>query len=246
MRRLVDAGIVVVAAAGNNGKDASGAKLYGAIHSPGIEPSAITVGATNTFGTDARADDGITSYSSRGPTRGSWLDEAGARHYDNLVKPDLSAPGNRLIYAEADDGGKPNTLVKQNPQLDTGLVDSDNKRLMYMSGTSMATPLVAGAAALMLQANPKLTPNMVKALLDVHGAAAPGLQHAGAGRGAVERRGRHPARAPRPHRPERTDPGRLAAAVGRRSLRLRRPSPATPSPGRKGSSSTTVTSRATS
>jgi subtilisin family serine protease len=165
VRKLVDAGIVVVAAAGNNGKDSSGAKLYGAIHSPGDEPSAITVGATNTFGTDARGDDGIATYSSRGPTRGSWLDEAGARHFDNLVKPDLSAPGNKLIYAEADDGGNPNLLVKQNPQLDTGLADTDNKRLMYMSGTSMATPLVAGAAALMLQANPKLTPNMVKMIL---------------------------------------------------------------------------------
>jgi len=69
VRRLVDAGIVVVAAAGNNGKDAAGNKIYGAIHAPGDEPSAITVGATNTFGTDARSDDTVTTYSSRGPTR---------------------------------------------------------------------------------------------------------------------------------------------------------------------------------
>jgi serine protease AprX len=175
VRRLVDAGIVVVAAAGNNGKDASGQKLYGAIHSPGDEPSAITVGATNTFGTDARGDDGIATYSSRGPTRGSWVDEAGARHYDNLIKPDLSAPGNRLIYAEADDGGNPNTIVRQNPRLDTGLTDTDNKRLMYLSGTSMAAPLVAGAAALMLQANPKLTPNMVKMILMYTAQPLPGF-----------------------------------------------------------------------
>src|SRR5437870_3599926 len=52
VRKLVDAGIVVVAAAGNEGKDGSGNKIYGQIHSPGNEPSAITVGAVNTYGTD--------------------------------------------------------------------------------------------------------------------------------------------------------------------------------------------------
>ena len=51
-RRAFNAGIVVVASAGNNGKDALGNKLYGTIGSPGIEPSVITVGASNTFGTD--------------------------------------------------------------------------------------------------------------------------------------------------------------------------------------------------
>ena len=58
-RALVDAGVVVVAAAGNNGKDANGNKLYGQIHSPGNEPSVITVGAANTFGTNGRNDDGV-------------------------------------------------------------------------------------------------------------------------------------------------------------------------------------------
>src|SRR6185436_9791543 len=65
VRRLVDAGGVVFAAAGNNGKDSTGNKLYGHIHSPGIEPSAITVGAANTFGTDDRSDDTVASFSSR-------------------------------------------------------------------------------------------------------------------------------------------------------------------------------------
>ena len=65
VRQLTAAGMVVVAAAGNNGKTSAGQKIYGAIHSPGNDPTVITVGAANTFGTDARNDDGVTTYSSR-------------------------------------------------------------------------------------------------------------------------------------------------------------------------------------
>ncbi|MDQ3745466.1 MAG: S8 family serine peptidase, partial [Acidobacteriota bacterium] len=110
VRSLVNAGVVVTVAAGNNGKNSAGQKIYGQIHSPGNEPSAITVGASNTFGTDARGDDAVTTYSSRGPTRSYWTDSLGAKHYDNLIKPDIVAPGNKLIYAEAAD----NLLVQQN------------------------------------------------------------------------------------------------------------------------------------
>ena len=161
VRKLVDAGVVVVAAAGNNGKDSAGQKLYGAIHSPGTEPSAITVGAANTFGTDARSDDAIASYSSRGPTRGGWTDASGVRHHDNLVKPDLVAPGNKIVDAASQN----NYLLATNPSLDAGVSAADARRMMYLNGTSMATPAVAGAAALMLQANPTLTPNLVKTIL---------------------------------------------------------------------------------
>src|SRR4029453_15323015 len=89
VRQLTAVGIVVVAAAGNNGKNAAGQKLYGAIHSPGNDPTVITVGASNTFGTDARSDDGVTTFSSRGPTRSYWTDQVtGVKKYDHLIKPD--------------------------------------------------------------------------------------------------------------------------------------------------------------
>ena len=164
-RRAVSAGIVVVTSAGNNGKDAAGNKLYGTIGSPGIEPSVITVGAANTFGTDARSDDGVATYSSRGPTRGYVILSNGARKYDNLVKPDLVAPGNKIITAHSSNIDPVTSLTAQYPSLfiNNGWGSSDE--VMYMSGTSVAAPVVAGAVAVMLEANPSLTPNLVKTIL---------------------------------------------------------------------------------
>jgi subtilisin family serine protease len=163
-RRACAAGLVVVAAAGNLGRDAQGHKIYGGISSPGIDPSVITVGAANTFRTDTRSDDVVATYSSRGPTRGYYVDAGGVRNYDNLLKPDLVAPGNRLIGALSC-SVRTNTLIADNPQLLITRSGKSEDRVMQLSGTSMAAPLVSGTVALMLQANPSLTPNLIKAIL---------------------------------------------------------------------------------
>ena len=164
VRALVNSGILVFVAAGNEGKDASGQKIYGSIHSPGIEPSAFTIGASNTFQTDGRLDDSVATYSSRGPTRSQWIDSDGIIHHDNLLKPDLVAPGNNLVFAQAEN----NLIVTSNPSLNA----SSNGTLVDEEGDANernfrgCNPIAAGAAALMLQLNPKLTPNMVKAFME--------------------------------------------------------------------------------
>ena len=186
VRRLTAAGVVVVAAAGNNGKSATGQKLYGAIHAPGNDPTVITVGASNTMGTDQRSDDIMATYSSHGPTRSFYTDSANVKQYDNLVKPDLVAPGNKVIAAAA----KENALLTSNPTLLANTVEKEENRLMYLSGTSMATPVVSGTVALMLQANPKLTPNMVKMILMYTAQPLAGFNHLEQGAGQLEcRRG---------------------------------------------------------
>ncbi len=66
-KRAVDAGIVVVTAAGNLGKNRLGQTQYGAISAPGNAPWVLTVGASSHEGTVSRADDVMASFSSRGP-----------------------------------------------------------------------------------------------------------------------------------------------------------------------------------
>lgn len=161
VRRAVNAGIVVCVAAGNAGKDSNGNKIYGGIHSPGIEPSALTVGAANTFGTDARWDDVVATYSSRGPTRG-FVTRNGVKYYDNLIKPNLIAPGNKILGAMSPN----NYLVSTYPTLNANTSTNTRRNMMYLSGSSVASPVAAGAAALLIERNPDLTPNMVKAFLE--------------------------------------------------------------------------------
>jgi serine protease AprX len=143
-RTAVQNGIVVVAAAGNYGKNSNGNIVFGGITSPGTEPSVITVGAVTTWGTYTRADDTIATYSSRGPTA-----------FDNAVKPDIVAPGGSIVAAMSPGS----YLATAYPML------QQDGSYLRLSGTSMATPSVSAAVALMLQANPGLHPNALKAAL---------------------------------------------------------------------------------
>ena len=88
VRRATDAGILVTVAAGNNGKLADGRPVIAAVGSPGHARAALTVGALNTRQTPPRSDDVMATYSSRGPTA-----------IDGVLKPDLVAPGNRIVAA---------------------------------------------------------------------------------------------------------------------------------------------------
>ena len=151
------AGIVVVVAAGNEGRDNSaGNDGYATISSPGNDPYVITVGAMKSMGTPTRTDDLIASYSSKGPTV-----------IDHIVKPDLVAPGNKVISALAAPGTTLPTQYPQNlvPLSEYTSSSGTSSDYFTLSGTSMATPVVSGAVALLLQAQPNLTPDQVKARL---------------------------------------------------------------------------------
>ncbi|HXY45526.1 MAG TPA: S8 family peptidase [Acidimicrobiales bacterium] len=134
-------GIVVVTSAGNAGPD------NGSITSPGDDPVVLTVGALNDGGLgDAAtaADYTIPSFSSTGPTL-----------YDGWFKPDLVAPGRSIISVMAPGS----TIYDENPTARIGL---DN---FVGSGTSFSAAMVSGLVALLLEAEPGLTPDQVKAAL---------------------------------------------------------------------------------
>ncbi|MFL6444894.1 MAG: S8 family peptidase [Candidatus Sulfotelmatobacter sp.] len=143
-------GIVVVVAAGNLGRlSVYGSNGFGTITAPGNDPFVITVGATKSNGSATPQAETKASYSSKGPTT-----------YDHVLKPDLMAPGNAIVSLAA-----PGATLEASYPHDV-VTGTDGKADYFtLSGTSMATPAVAGAAALMLEEQNTLTPDQVKARL---------------------------------------------------------------------------------
>lgn len=166
--RASAAGIVVVASAGNYGRTSDGAPVLGGITSPGNSPLALTVGALDTNGTVDRGDDAVAAYSSRGPTR-----------YEFAVKPDVVAPGTRLVSAEA----YRSYLATTYPQWH--VAGGGTNAYMKLSGSSMATGVVAGGVALLLDKNPDLNPTQVKIALQMGATFVPDGGLVGGGAGSV-------------------------------------------------------------
>lgn len=128
-------GVAVVVAAGNLGPEA------GSISKPGDDPFVITVGAVDDRETPATSDDRVPNFSARGPTAA-----------DGLPKPDVTAPGSRLVSLRAP-GSRVETTVGG------GLPGTAYRR---GSGTSMSAAVVSGTVALLLDKHETWSPNRVK------------------------------------------------------------------------------------
>jgi serine protease AprX len=136
--RAWEAGIVVVTGAGNSGPNPL------TIGVPGNVPYVITVGAiTDNYTPLDSSDDYIPSFSSAGPT------------FDGFVKPELVAPGAHILGLV----GTSSLLAQSYPQF--ALADN----FFSLSGTSMSAAVTSGIVALMLDAEPSLTPDEVKCRL---------------------------------------------------------------------------------
>ena len=142
----------------------------------GNAPWVLTVGASSHMGTAERADDTIALFTSRGPTA-----------VDRHAKPDLVAPGIGIESLSNPDS----SLYSSNPgALLAGTRPVPALPYLSLSGTSMSAPVVSGTVALMLQANPALTPNAVKAILQYTAEVYPQLRPADGRRRIPERQRR--------------------------------------------------------
>ena len=140
-RALVDKGVVAVWAAGNDGGDGS----YAATNPDAMDPTAgiVMVASYNDAQTGSR-DNALSSFSSRGK------DGAPGTY------PDVSAPGDLIT----------SSCRAYLTVCATGLDPVDGGSYNTISGTSMASPYIAGVVAQLFAANPALTPGQVEDLLE--------------------------------------------------------------------------------
>lgn len=134
-----DKGIVINIAAGNNGPNSS------TITSPGISRKVITVGASDDNKTVRIWGDTLVNFSGRGPTK------------ECIIKPDIIAPGANIT-----------SCLSPTPYIDKANKEGVKKvdeYYMQLSGTSMSTPIISGAVALLLEKHPDLCPDDVKYML---------------------------------------------------------------------------------
>ncbi len=158
-------GIVVVVSAGNNGASNSGV-----VYPPANDPFLMAVGAVDTQDTLDISDDVVASFSAHGVTT------------DGFSKPDLVVPGSDIISLLASDDSN---LALEHP--DHKLSGADGSFYFRMSGTSMASAVAAGAVALLLEAEPDLTPDQVKYRLMVTANTDwPGYDQSKAGAGYLD------------------------------------------------------------
>ena len=135
VNRLASSGVVVVVAAGNSGYGTNQTKFTGVIsaglgmtiNDPGNADEAITVGATHR---DMPHIYGVSYFSSKGPTG------------DGRAKPDIVAPGEKIISCAAGKAKERAVAKTSQPANDTEYVED--------SGTSMAAPHVSGVIAAFL------------------------------------------------------------------------------------------------
>jgi serine protease AprX len=153
-------GVVVVAAAGNYGVENTPQAFR---YAPGNDPFVITVGATQTQGTTTAADDTVAPFSAFGHT------------LDGFSKPELSAPGRMIISTVPMGSTLPTTVPAR--VVAPGY--------MWMSGTSLAAPIVAGAAAQVLARHPGWTPDQVKGALMKSASKLPAVHGFAGGVGEV-------------------------------------------------------------
>ena len=162
MENVLHCGVIASVSAGNVGNDLTNYPVPNNVGSPGNCPSpwrhpdqtldggrsaVVAVGATT-------SEDNHSNFSSCGPS--TWASGEQIGYYEDypwtegdptnigLIKPDISAPGSSIL----------------------SLSHTSNSEYCSMSGTSMAAPCVSGVIALMLSANPTLTPVEIDSIIE--------------------------------------------------------------------------------